>query len=96
MENNDKNTQQMPEELIQLTNAVEKQQFETVRTTAHSLKSTVGYVGLADDLNPYLTRMEQDAAAFRTNDMKLDLDYVKSKCEAALSEVEIVLQNGSL
>jgi signal transduction histidine kinase/CheY-like chemotaxis protein/HPt (histidine-containing phosphotransfer) domain-containing protein len=88
--------QQVPEELAHLSDAINKSEFESVRQTAHSLKSTIGYVGLADELNPYLTRIEQDAVGNRTNNMKVDFDYVKTKCEAAMNEVERVLQNGVL
>ena len=88
--------QQLPEELNQLDFAITNCEFDTVRQTAHSLKSTVGYVGLADDLNPYLTRMEQDALACTSNNMKVDLDYVRSKCDAALNEVENLLRRGVL
>jgi signal transduction histidine kinase/CheY-like chemotaxis protein len=88
--------EQLPEELNLLNSAIDKQEFESIRQTAHSLKSTIGYVGLADELNPYLTRIEHDATEQRSNDMKIDFDYVKSKCHAALNEVEMVLQNGVL
>jgi len=88
--------EQLPEEITQLDAAIENGEFDRIRQTAHSLKSTVGYVGLADELNPYLTRIEQDAAAKQSNNMKVDFDYVKNKCDVALTEVETVLQNGVL
>ncbi|RYZ30958.1 MAG: response regulator [Chitinophagaceae bacterium] len=88
--------EQLPEELNQLATAIDKQAFENIRQTAHSLKSTIGYVGLADELNPYLTRIEHDAAEGQSNNMKVDFDYVKARCGVALSEVERVLQNGVL
>lgn len=85
--------QQAPEELDQLQSAIQKAEYDTIRQTAHSLKSTVGYMGLAEKLNPYLERLEQDAEECRMHNMPLDLDYVKSACSAALSEVKAVLQN---
>lgn len=88
--------QQAPEELSQLEAAIEQEAFNNIRQTAHSLKSTIGYVGLADDLNPYLTRIEQAAATSQNDGCKLDFDYVKSKCRLALAEVETALNNGSL
>ncbi|HUC80459.1 MAG TPA: ATP-binding protein, partial [Flavisolibacter sp.] len=88
--------QQAPEELSQLETAIEEQAFVNVKQTAHSLKSTIGYVGLADDLNPYLTRIEQAATAAKQEECQLDFDYVKSKCRLALTEVEQALNNGSL
>ena len=88
--------QQAPEELSQLETAIEDQAFVNVKQTAHSLKSTIGYVGLADDLNPYLTRIEQAATAAKQEECQLDFDYVKLKCRLALTEVEQALNNGSL
>ncbi|RYY72927.1 MAG: response regulator, partial [Gammaproteobacteria bacterium] len=88
--------QQVPEELNALQKAIETQDFYNIKQVAHSLKSTVGYVGLADELNPYLTRIELDAAANEINNTKLDFDYVKIKCDGALNEVKLTLQNGLL
>ena len=88
--------QQVPEELSGLQKAIEKREFENARQTAHSLKSTIGYVGLSSSLHPYLDRIEQDAAACRINGMAGDFDYVKNECAEALREVEAVLRNGKL
>ena len=87
---------QAPEELTQLETAIEEQSFISIKQTAHSLKSTIGYVGLADDLNPYLTRIEQAATAEQEDGCRLDFDYVKSKCRLALSEVEQALNTNAL
>jgi len=87
---------QLPEELRELELAIEKQEFNTIRQTAHSLKSTVGYVGLSDELNPYLDRIEKDAAAHRLGSMLVDFACVKSKCAAAVEEAQAVLQNAVL
>jgi signal transduction histidine kinase/DNA-binding response OmpR family regulator len=87
--------QQTPEELNQLQQAVDSEAYDTIKQTAHSLKSTVGYMGLTEELHPYLTRMEQEATAGKTDAMNVDLDYVKATCSAALKEVEVVLQRQS-
>ena len=87
--------QQTPEELNQLQQAVDSEAYDTIRQTAHSLKSTVGYMGLTEELHPYLTRLEQAATAGKTDAMNVDLDYVKATCCAALKEVEVVLQRQS-
>ena len=87
--------QQTPEELNQLQQAVDSEAYDTIRQTAHNLKSTVGYMGLTEELHPYLTRMEQEATAGKTDAMNVDLDYVKATCSAALKEVEVVLQRQS-
>jgi signal transduction histidine kinase/CheY-like chemotaxis protein len=88
--------QQAPEELQQLETAIKETEYTSMRQTAHSLKSTIGYVGLADDLNPYLSRIEQAATAGQSNGCQLDFDYVKHKCQLAMTEVHQVLSNGSL
>lgn len=84
--------QQAPEELQQLQRAIDNKAYDAIKQTAHSLKSTVGYMGLADDLHPYLTRLEQAAMEGKTATMHVDLDYLKAACSAALSEVEAILK----
>jgi signal transduction histidine kinase/DNA-binding response OmpR family regulator len=88
--------QQAPEELARLQQAIDKEDYDIIRQTAHSLKSTVGYIGLADELHPHLNQLELDASARHTNNMNFDFDHVKVKCTAALSEVETVLQKNIL
>lgn len=83
---------QVPEEIEQLEQAIGKSDFETVKQTAHSLKSTVGYVGLSDTLHPYLDRIEKDAIKNEESNFSVDLDYVKTHCETACTEVEIILR----
>jgi signal transduction histidine kinase/DNA-binding response OmpR family regulator len=88
--------EQVPSELSQLEKSIKEDDFETIRRTAHSLKSTVGYVGLAKDLHPYLEEMErdavdQDAARFESN-----YNHVKSKCDFALDSVKTLLDKGLL
>lgn len=87
---------QVSDELVQLENAIQETKYEEVRQTAHSLKSTVGYIGLADELHPYLSRIEQHGSDYNLNGAALDFDYVKSKCKAAAEEVETALQSGML
>src|SRR5699024_2168396 len=80
--------EQAPEELHMLQVAIEQEEYEVIRQTAHSLKSTVGYVGLNDDLGPCLTRIEQQALSRESGSAEVDFNYVKSKCIAAVQEVE--------
>jgi signal transduction histidine kinase/CheY-like chemotaxis protein/HPt (histidine-containing phosphotransfer) domain-containing protein len=79
---------QMPEELQELETAVENKEYETIKRTAHSLKSTVGYVGLSDELHPYLDRMEKDAIKGLEDNFAVDLKQVKEVCFLAKTEVE--------
>jgi signal transduction histidine kinase/CheY-like chemotaxis protein/HPt (histidine-containing phosphotransfer) domain-containing protein len=87
---------QTPEELSLLEKYVHDQDFDQVRRTAHSLKSTVGYVGLAEELHPLLDRMEKDAASGNHDRLAENLEPVQEKCERALIEVKALLDNGSL
>lgn len=85
---------QAPEELSHLQKCIQENDFDGVRRTAHSLKSTVGYVGLTDELHPYLERIEKDAAAENDENLEANYDYVQSKCNSALTEVKSLLDNG--
>jgi CheY-like chemotaxis protein/HPt (histidine-containing phosphotransfer) domain-containing protein/two-component sensor histidine kinase len=84
---------QAPTELSQLEASIKENDFDTVRRTAHSLKSTVGYVGLAEELHPYLEEIEKDAVIQNSTHFEKNLDYIKSKCRNAISEVKSLLDN---
>jgi CheY-like chemotaxis protein len=88
--------QQVPEEIGQLEEHISANDFDMVRRTAHSLKSTVGYVGLADELHPYLEKIEKDAVVEEARFFQEHLDPVKQKCRQAMTEVKSLLDNGSL
>jgi len=87
---------QAPDELSQLDTFIRENDFDSIRRTAHSLKSTVGYVGLAEELHPYLECIEKDAVVEKTTDFVVNFKHVKLKCEAALNEVKTLLDNGLL
>jgi HPt (histidine-containing phosphotransfer) domain-containing protein len=84
---------QMPEEVQQLEQAIENKDFETVKQTAHSLKSTVGYVGLSEELHPPLDRLEKDAVKEVDVNFQVDLDHVKEQCFSAKTEIEGLLKS---
>jgi signal transduction histidine kinase/DNA-binding response OmpR family regulator len=85
--------EQAPVELGHLEEAIHAKDFEQVRRSAHGLKSTVGYVGLADELHPCLDKLEKDAASGLAPDMMENYAPVKSKCLLALEEIGKALQN---
>jgi signal transduction histidine kinase/DNA-binding response OmpR family regulator len=85
---------QAPLELEQLESNIASNDFDQVRRVAHSMKSTVGYVGLADDLHNYLERIEKDAAADNPAHFMEDFDHVREKCHLAIAEVKSLLDNG--
>lgn len=82
---------QMPEELNQLEEAIRTSDFTQAKKVAHSLKSTVGYVGLAEDLHPYLDRIEKEAVAQNGDDLVKVYAYVRQQCELALEEVKRIV-----
>ena len=85
---------QVPTELSQLEEAIRHNDFDTVRRTAHSLKSTVGYVGLAEDLHPYLEEIEKDAVVQNNARLETNFNLVNSKSQKAVAEVKSLLDNG--
>jgi signal transduction histidine kinase/CheY-like chemotaxis protein/HPt (histidine-containing phosphotransfer) domain-containing protein len=105
LSNNDKNfereilmqfVEQTPGELSQLEEDIRNQHLDQVRRTAHSLKSTVGYVGLATELHPLLEHLEKDAASGNADKLFHYFEPVKQKCDLAVSEVQSLLDKGSL
>ena len=83
---------QMPDEMHQLENAVRSRNFNAVKSVAHSLKSTVGYVGLSDELHPFLDRLEKGALKECDAGFAPDFDYVKERCALAKAEIEKLLR----
>jgi len=86
--------EQVPSELSQLEKSIEEMDFETIRRTAHSLKSTVGYVGLAAHLHPYLEEIERDAVAQNTTRFETNYNHVKYHCDFAIDGVKSLLDKG--
>lgn len=87
---------QLPEELTQLEANIKANDFDSIRRTAHSLKSTVGYVGLTDELHPYLEQMEKAAATENNENFLAGYHFVKTKCEQALIDVKALLDKDLL
>src|SRR3982750_4007968 len=86
--------EQAPQELSLLETYIRENNFDQVRRQAHSLKSTVGYVGLADELHPFLEKIEKDAVTANSGDFDQNLARVKEKCFMALNEVKSLLDKG--
>lgn len=85
---------QAPTELSNLEQSIKGKNFDHIRRTAHSLKSTVGYVGLAEDLHPYLEQIEKNAIEENDEFFETNYHYIKSKCRLAIDEVKALLDNG--
>lgn len=83
---------QVPDELTLLQEAISFNNFQRVKSLAHSMKSTVAYLGLADKLHPALQRMEAEAvAAKEDHHFQEDFQLVKSICEKAIQEARQLL-----
>ena len=86
-------TIQAPAEIDQLEQAINAGDFLNVKKIAHSLKSTVGYVGLAGVLHPNLERIEKSAIASNLEDIISNFVHVKEVTDEAVKEVHTLLKN---
>lgn len=78
---------QVPEELQLLQEAIDKKNLQTIKSLAHSLKSSIAYLGLTDKLYSLLHRMEIEALNNETTShFKEDFDKVKKVCRRAVLE----------
>lgn len=87
--------EQAPLELSALQESITRQDFDQVRRIAHSLKSTVGYVGLAEELHPTLERLEKEAASETDQHFKPDFNQLSQRCGVAMKEVALLLATGA-
>ncbi|GAC1425006.1 MAG: hypothetical protein NVSMB67_26170 [Flavisolibacter sp.] len=84
---------QTPGELETLEQGIRESDFNQVRRATHSLKSTVGYIGLAASLHPYLDKMEKDALEEENLNLSVDFEHVKLCCSKALDQVKLMVEN---
>jgi HPt (histidine-containing phosphotransfer) domain-containing protein len=85
-------TVQAPMEIEQLDQAIRKGDFLNAKKIAHSLKSTVGYVGLAPILHPNLERIEKSALSANLDEVVENFVYVKQVTHEAVEEVKEFLK----
>jgi len=64
--------QQAPAQLAEITRAQQQKDWDTLKKTAHSLKSTVGYAGLRNSLTPIIERLETAAAQPQPDAQKIE------------------------
>lgn len=83
---------QVPEELSHLERAIAQKDFTGIRRIAHSMKSTVGYVGLSDELQPVLSRMEAQGETEDPNGLGADFEWINKKCMTAVNQIEQILK----
>ena len=85
---------QTPTEIASLQASVEAQDWISAKKIAHSLKSTVSYMGLADELHPPLQEIEKAAVTNDTSAIREKFAHVKQVSERAVKEIEALLQAG--
>ena len=82
---------QAPSEIASLQASVEAHDWISAKKIAHSLKSTVSYMGLADELHPSLHEIEQAAVTDNLSTIPVKFAHVKQVSEEAVKEVEALL-----
>ena len=85
--------QQAPTEISALEGAIETKDWLSAKRIAHSLKSTVSYMGLTDELHPSLQEIEK-AAVTDPSLIPAKFAHVKQVSEIAVKEIEDLLQEG--
>lgn len=82
---------QVPEELELLQEAIAARKFQSIKSLAHGMKSSIAYMGLTDKLNPFLQRMETEAVLQpETPHFEEDFEQVKVICHQALAEARML------
>ncbi len=79
-------------ELAALQAAVATEDFQNIKSIAHSLKSTMGYMGLHERVNPYLSTIEQAAKAASTSSITGPLQAVNHIATETVREVNEIMQ----
>ena len=85
--------EQTPEEISSLQAAIGSADLLSAKKIAHSLKSTVSYMGLAGELHPYLESIEKAATTGDSSGIDDKFAHVKEVAEEAVKEIVILLQN---
>jgi CheY-like chemotaxis protein len=80
---------QVPEELELLQEAIDKRNMLKIKSLAHGMKSSVGYLGLSGRLQPALERMETEAINNAAEDhFQEDFNTIKQVCDMAITEAK--------
>ncbi len=83
---------QVPEELELLQEAIEKHNLSKIKSLAHGMKSSVGYLGLMNKLQQPLQRLESEAVTNEQNPhFQKDYDQVRHICNLAAAEAKKML-----
>ncbi len=80
---------QIPEELETLQQAIQENNRLQIKSLAHGMKSSVSYLGLKDQLYPYLHRMENEASGQEPEPHFLaDFEALRKYCLLAVEEAK--------
>ena len=82
---------QVQQELGELNTAYHAKDLKALRSIAHSMKSTVGYMGLLQKLDTPLSHIENCNEADLSNGIMHDMEYIKSVCNSAVKQLEVEL-----
>ena len=84
---------QVPDELKLLQEAINHRDYPLIKSLAHGMKSSVAYLGLADQLFPPLQRMEEEAvSANEQGHYEADFRTVQETCDQAVKEARQLIQ----
>jgi HPt (histidine-containing phosphotransfer) domain-containing protein len=83
--------EEIPGEIEKLKNAIDKKDYDSIRSLAHHMRSTVGYLGL-DKLSEPLGQIEMDAESKDGMAGIQDNFYlINHTCKLALKEAEKII-----
>jgi signal transduction histidine kinase/CheY-like chemotaxis protein/HPt (histidine-containing phosphotransfer) domain-containing protein len=85
---------QMPEELNLLKHAIQVRDHNNIRRMAHTMKSTVGYVGLSEVLSTALSEIENVEQLADDSVLEKHYNFISAKCIEALEGVKRLLKTG--
>ncbi len=84
-------SEQCPTDIIEISNAIKENDFDTIRAISHRMKTSVGFMGLGPLLIP-LNKMETQAETkMEMNKIIIEFKGVKSVCETALVQLKKTL-----
>ena len=83
---------QTPAEIASLQASMEAHDWASAKKIAHSLKSTVSYMGLAEELHAPLHDIENAAVNGDNSAIPEKFAHVKHVSERAVKEIEALLQ----
>ena len=84
--------QQTPAEIASLQASIDAKDWSNAKKIAHSLKSTVSYMGLADELHPPLHEIEKAAGSGDPSLISSQFLHIKQVSEGAVKEIQVLLQ----